>query len=63
MDIIGRIISLQDFMRAFLTKRCHAVVPMINKNKDNRTDEIHESEHEIKWYNIWLQNKVAFKVG
>jgi len=33
-------------MRASLTKRCHAVVPIINKNKELIVaDEMHESEH------------------
>jgi len=32
-------------MRASLTKRCHAVVPIINKNKELIVaDEMHESE-------------------
>lgn len=38
-------ISPQSVMRAPLIKRCHAVVPIINKNKELIvTDEMHESE-------------------
>lgn len=34
MDIRGVYFAVGYIMRAFLTKRCHAIVPMINKNKE-----------------------------